>query len=242
MKLLPGICSAGCLLLALSGCLRTPEEAKTADAVRLQMALYPQSRLQDLYKAFFQAEFGAEHIVPDTASAGRYLDAELMMPDSSDVLFEPVGADSSYFRVHLRAVQEGILRRQELFDLFIAGVHKVEIPQIDRWRARWPRIRKVIDGMGLDLPEYARDRARIDSVLATGAYAIHHSPAFRSAPSGWLVTPRLPLPVGAPAAKASPDPALSGTGRPVWQPPRDRICRFTPSRQVRFDICNPRPG
>ena len=104
-----------------------------------------------------------------------------MIPDSSSVLFEPIGADSSYFRVHLRAVQEGVLMRQELFDLFIAGVHKVEIPQIDRWRERWLRIRKVIDGMRLDLPEYSRDCARIDSVLATGTYAIHHSPAFRQA-------------------------------------------------------------
>lgn len=151
------------------------------DAVSSHLALYPEARLQDIYKAFFQAEFGAEHIVADTASAGRYLDRELEIPDHSDVFFEPIGADSTYYRVHLRTVQDGYITRNRLFRAFIGGVSAVEDPQIARWKERWPVIEKIISGMGLDLPGYDEDSAMIDSVLASGSYAVHHSEAFGKA-------------------------------------------------------------
>lgn len=180
-KRFSGIALLASLLLAFAGCSGNKEDRAVADAVRLQMELYPESRLQDLYKAFFQAEFGAEHIVADTTAAGKYLDLELTVTDSTEIFYEPIGADSSYFRVHLKAVQDSLITRQELFDAFIGGVNRIEIPQIERWKDRWPEILKVIDRMNLNLPEYDSDRAMIDSVLATGAYAIHHSEAFSKA-------------------------------------------------------------
>lgn len=147
-------------------------------AVNSQLSLYPELHLQDLYKAFFQAEFGAEHIVSDTTSAGRYLDMELGVPDHSAVLYEPIGTDSTFYRVHLRAVQEGYISRNQLFSAFVGGVHPVEIPQIEKWNKTWPHIDAVIDRMNLNLPDYDREKAAIDSLLATGSYAIHHSEEF----------------------------------------------------------------
>ena len=69
------------------------DTVKIKNAVNVQMSLYPEARLQDLYKAFFQAEFGPEHIIADTLSAGRYLDSELLIPDT-DIMYEPIGADN----------------------------------------------------------------------------------------------------------------------------------------------------
>ncbi len=154
------------------------EQGKIERAVRAQLELYPEARLQDLYKAFFQAQFGAEHIVADTTSAGKYLDWELQTSDQSDVLFEPIGADSSFFRVHLCAVQKGYITRQELFDAFVGGVWTVEIPEIGLWASRWEEILKVIDSMPIELDGFEEDKALIDEVLASGHYAVHHSETF----------------------------------------------------------------
>lgn len=159
-------------------CCTNPQEDRISSAISHHLSLYPEAHLQDLYKAFFQAEFGAEHIVADTASAGRYLDRELAVPDHSAVLYEPIGADSTFYRVHLRAVQEGRISRDQLFDAFVQGIHTVEIPQIEKWNVIWSGILKTIDGMHLDLPDYDTERASIDSLLSTGSYAMHHSEAF----------------------------------------------------------------
>ena len=156
-------------------------DAKIRSAVENHLAMYPKAHLQDLYKAFFQAEFGAEHIVADTASAGRYLDRELAIPDHSPVLYEPVGADSTYYRVHLRAVQEGHITRRQLFDLFVNGVSATDSGQISLWKGKWARILRVIETMGLDLPDIEPEKAAIDSLLDKGEYAFHHSDAFREA-------------------------------------------------------------
>ena len=157
------------------------QTAKIREAVSRQVALYPESTWQDLYKAFFQAEFGAGHMIADTAAAGAYLDAELTLPDASAVWYEPVGADSAFFRVHLRAVQEGHLTRDLLFQAFTGGVTAVDAQQIEAWKAKWAVIAGVIEAMDLNLKAGECDRAAIDSLLAAGFYAVHHSETFSRA-------------------------------------------------------------
>jgi len=166
------------LTVLLASCVHN-DIIKIKDAVNSQMSLYPEARLQDLYKAFFQAEFGPEHIIADTASAGRSLDSELLIPDNSDIMYEPIGVDSAFFRVHLCAVQSGRISRNELFDAFIAGARKVETDEIEKWAEKWHKIESVIESMNLQLPGYEADRIVIDSLLNTGQYALHHSQQFR---------------------------------------------------------------
>ncbi len=166
------------LLMAVSCSSESSRDDRIRAAVRQQLELYPLSTLQDLYKSFFQAEFGAEHIVADTASAGQYLDYELGIPDPTSILFEPVGADSSFFRVHLRCVQDSLISREQLFDAFIDGVNKVEIPQIEKWNDTWRGILTVIEGMNLDLQNFDVDRSNIEELLKSGQYALHHSETF----------------------------------------------------------------
>lgn len=167
------------IFVFLASCANNNDIIKIKDAVNSQMSLYPEARLQDLYKAFFQAEFGPEHFISDTLSARRYLDSELMIPDHSDVMYEPIGADSAFFRVHLCAVQAGKISRNELFDAFVSGARKVETDEIEKWAEKWHKIESVIVSMNLQLPDYETDSATIDSLLNAGHYALHHSQQFR---------------------------------------------------------------
>jgi len=167
------------IALAVSVCCTNPSDDFIRTAVRNHLALYPAAHLQDLYKAFFQAEFGPEHIISDTLSAGKYLDRELQIPDSSKVYCEPLGTDSSYFRVHLSAVQRGLLTRDELFDAFVRGSRKIEPQDIVEWKDKWDEIVLTIESMNLSLPDFESDKMAIDSLLNSGNYAFHHSQAFR---------------------------------------------------------------
>ena len=47
--------------------------------VKWQLENYPELRLTDLYKNFFQDKFGPGHMVADTASAGAYIRRESLI-------------------------------------------------------------------------------------------------------------------------------------------------------------------
>ncbi len=173
----PAIFVSVMLMIVTAGSCQTENE-RIREAVRHQVGLYPGLSLIDLYKAFFQAEFGAGHMLSDTAAAGRYLDYELTLPDESEVLYEPIGADAPYYRVHLVCVQKAFLTRNQLFDAFVSGVCEVSDEQIERWCSSWVGIVSVIDEMNLDLENYSTDKERIDSLLNEGQYAVHHSRSF----------------------------------------------------------------
>lgn len=154
------------------------------EAVRNQLSLYPEMTLQDLYKAFFQAEFGPEHILADTTAAGMYLDQELAEKDDSPIMYEPVGGDSAFFRVHLCAVQQGKITRDELFSAFVDGAlglgnsESRKLGILKDWTDKWKKIESVIKSMDLNIENYDQDKEMIDSVLASGNYAVHHSEKF----------------------------------------------------------------
>lgn len=147
-------------------------------AVSLQLEHYPQSTLQDIYKSFAQAQFGAGHLVPDTAVAAQYLTNELSIADQSPILYEPIGVDSAYYRVHLCAVQQGYISRDALFAAFLASARPVSESEIAAWADRWAHIQSVIAAMDLDLPRFDTDSAMIAEALREGHYAFHHSLEF----------------------------------------------------------------
>ena len=81
-------------LLLLVAC---KQETAIEQAIGRQMASHPASTLQDLYKNFFQEQFGPGHLVPDTTSAARYLRYELQtMNSESQTLYEPIGVEGRF--------------------------------------------------------------------------------------------------------------------------------------------------
>lgn len=152
--------------------------------VSRQLQTYPKSRLLDLYKSCFQDFMGAEHLVVDHQRIKAYLDEELNSVTLDDLMpwiYEPCGIDSSYYRVSIRAVKEGLISEDMLLDAFICSANSSNRPSVDEWNERWHKMIGTIDGMQLNLPQYNKDRQFIDSVLSVGKYAISHSPEYRKA-------------------------------------------------------------
>ena len=152
--------------------------------VSRQLQTYPKSRLLDLYKSCFQDFMGAEHLVVDHQRIKAYLDEELNSVTLDNLMpwiYEPCGIDSSYYRVSIRAVKEGLISEDMLLDAFICSANSSNRPSVDEWNERWHKMIGTIDGMQLNLPQYDKDRQFIDSVLSVGKYAISHSPEYREA-------------------------------------------------------------
>ncbi len=175
--------------------------------INRQMQTYPKSRLLDIYKSCFQDYMGAEHLVSDRQRVKAHLDEELNTFSLDDLMpwyYELCGIDSSYYRVSIRAIKEGIITEDQLLDAFIRSANgrssescqarldgrvvtdegeansKTRL-SVESWSDRWHMIIGTIDQMKLDLPNLQEDKQFIDSVLSVGKYAISHSPDYREA-------------------------------------------------------------
>ncbi|MBR7021879.1 MAG: hypothetical protein IKI09_00210, partial [Bacteroidales bacterium] len=98
-------------------------------AIERQMATYPESTLQDIYKSFYQEHFGPGHIISDTASARRYLMRELSeMGKTASPYFEPTGSQGDYVRVYLSAIADSLITAEQLLDAFVRSANLWQEP------------------------------------------------------------------------------------------------------------------
>ena len=152
------------------------DAANVRSAVERMMADYPHSTLQDIYKSFFQDNFGPGHAVPDSAQAASWLRGELAKVERLDVqLYEPTGYNGNYYRVSLAAVVGGKVLADALLSAFLRSVRAVQPGEVEAWVQEWAQIESVIAAMELQLPGYDADAKAIKEMLATGHYAVHHS-------------------------------------------------------------------
>ena len=150
--------------------------ASVRSAVERMVADYPHSTLQDIYKSFFQDNFGPGHAVLDTAQAAAWLHGELAKVERLDVpLYEPTGCNANYYRVSLAAIASGKLQADALLSAFLRSVRAVQLSEVAAWTKKWEQIESVISKMELPLPNYEADAAAIKEMLSKGHYAVHHS-------------------------------------------------------------------
>lgn len=155
---------------------------KTAlrQAIERQLATYPKSQLQDIYKAFYQEHFGAEHMITDKEAARNYLDQELAtMQDKRDGIYvEPIGMSGDYVRIYLIAVSHKILSSSQLLQAFIESAGEHKSPAIS-WATKWQAIVEVVDEVS---PGLGSDDERAMLLQASlNNQAVHHSQAYNAA-------------------------------------------------------------
>ena len=169
------------LLLSIAFvCAAAQTKCVDADAVRVaverMMADYPHSTLHDIYKSFFQDNFGPGHAAPDSAQAATWLCNELVKVDRLDVpLYEPTGYKGNYYRVSLATVVGGKVQADALLSAFLRSVRMVQPSEVAAWVKEWELIESIIAAMEFSLPNYDIDAKAIAAMLAGGHYAVHHS-------------------------------------------------------------------
>ena len=159
-------------------------------AVAGQLADYPESRVQDIYKSFCQDNLGPEHLIPNPEAAREYLLSELAAYradlDSGRYAaparrYEPVGDRGNYVRVELSAVLDTLVAQEALLDAFVRSANAGQNMTPAQWLRKWRRVAAVIRRDFQDIPDYQEDLQAIDSLTAEGDYIFHHSPAYEAA-------------------------------------------------------------
>ncbi len=171
-----------CFVALTCSCGTSATQDAIRDAVDRQLEEYPESRLQDLYKSFFQDRFGPGHIIKDRDWALEFILEELQEePSMSGRYNEPCGWENNYVRINLKAVQDSLLSAEELLDAFIQSAEAVPDEKITEWKKEWNTILSVIERYHPDIPGLSKDKESLDSLLSLGLYATHHSNEYRNA-------------------------------------------------------------
>lgn len=152
--------------------------------VNEQLSQYPKTHLIDLYKSCYQDFMGPEHLVPNREAARMYLQRELdgMGETVGPALrrsFEPCGIKGGHVRIDLECVQTGLVSADSLNSWFVGSANSARKHTLDDWIRYWTNIEQHIDAMNLNLPDYEKEKAFIQSMFSQGEYACSHSPEYR---------------------------------------------------------------
>lgn len=161
-------------MLTLQSCCQDDNEI--VQAVRNQLQRYPESSLQDIYKSFFQDEFGPGHLLNDTAGARKYLEYELSeMTSTGNHVAEPCGTGKNFFRVPLELVKEGMIPFESYLAAFMESAASFRSPETGEWKRKWEQIVRVIESMNLEIQNFEEDKMAISRMLDSGEAIVHHS-------------------------------------------------------------------
>ena len=148
------------------------DTAAVRSAIERQLATYPESTLQDIYKSFYQEHFGPGHIISDTATARRYLMRELSeMGKTQSPYFEPTGSQGDYVRVYLSA--------EQLFDAFVRSANLRQKPSVS-WLEKWEAIVSIIQANKMEI-EGIETGLPLLTEAAQNNQAVHHSRCYNEA-------------------------------------------------------------
>ena len=149
-------------------------------AIERQMAAYPKSTLQDIYKSFYQEHFGPGHIISDTASARRYLMRELSeMGKTQSPYFEPTGSQGDYVRVYLSAIADSLITAEQLLDAFVRSANLWQEPTVS-WMEKWEAIVSIIQANKMGIEGFETDLPLLTKA-SRNDQAVHHSRPYNEA-------------------------------------------------------------
>ena len=154
-------------------------KATLRQAIERQLTVYPASTLQDIYKAFYQEHFGAEHMITDTAAVRNYLNYELDHCDDQtiSVYYEPIGLNGDYVRVSLNAVKDGIITPEQLLWAFLDSAKPQQHPN-HKWSTKWDVIVKAVDEIK---PGFGQEERELLRQASLQNQAVHHSRYYNAA-------------------------------------------------------------
>ncbi len=150
--------------------------------VEFQLQRYPLSRLKDIYKSFFQDEFGPGHILEAPEEAINYLKKELSTAKSqSRYEAELCGTGKHFCRISLDLIIDGRISLDRYFSEFISGAADFALPEIGEWKIKWNNILEKLKPLSHVINNFDEDSVFILRNLEEGKYAMHHSSLYRQA-------------------------------------------------------------
>lgn len=146
------------------------------EAVDYLFENYPEGRLVDIYKSFYQDNYGPGHLLGDTVSARRYFDFEIKDTEEwSGPIYEFTGEGKNFVRLNMDLVRKGIIPAEIYFKAFQNSLGRVGKPEDEYWISEWNEIDDIIKKKGYHFNNENEDRIVIKNKLETKNFPIHHS-------------------------------------------------------------------
>lgn len=177
-----------CLTVLLSS--SCSENRRIESAIKTQLAEYPDSRVQDIYKSFCQDALGPGHLAGDSAAVAERIRYECAIYSSEiqsgfasvpKVKYVPVGDKGNYVRVDLYLVIDGTYSVGDLTRLFLDSAEQGPRMTEAEWVERWGRIAQIIKSDEYKIEGKELDLEALDYRLRDGDYFLHHSPIYSRA-------------------------------------------------------------
>lgn len=151
------------------------KKEKIEQAIKGELKHFPEARLRDIYKNFFQDAFGPGHLIPDTTRAGSYLNYELQQPIGDTLTWQAIGPENNYYRINLRLVKDGTLPRSVLLEAMVESAKLARNPEMETWKKEWQETMNVMEKMNLQFPDFEKDKKEIEALFEQDEYVMHHS-------------------------------------------------------------------
>ena len=140
---------------------------------------YPKAQLVDIYKSFYQDNFGPGHILGDSVAAIRYFQTELADTASWEgPQFEFTGEGNNFVRLNMDLIRKGVISPDEYFRAFQNSLGRIEPPTDEYWISEWNQIDSIIQSKNYHFINEGNDRIFIEEKLVSRNFPIHHSPSF----------------------------------------------------------------
>ena len=140
---------------------------------------YPGARLVDVYKTFYQDNYGPGHLLVDSIAARRYFDSELQdTAQWGGPIFEYTGEGKNFVRLNMDLIRRGIIPADEYFKSFQNSLGRVEQPTDEFWIVEWNEIDSLIKAKDYHFINEEEDREYILGKLESRNFPIHHSDNF----------------------------------------------------------------
>ena len=144
--------------------------------IRYEQGLHDETlEVRDVYNMLFQAIFGVEHVLTDSARVSAYLDAELASvgsPHPDEPLLERISQEGNIVRVNLRPFKALNLSAPLLVECMFASAGDGGRDTLMLYRA-WNEFSSMVRFGILRFP--VEDLPPVDSLLASGPVPAHHS-------------------------------------------------------------------
>lgn len=151
--------------------------------VDMNIGAFPKSTLQDIYKSFYQAVYGPEHLVTDSAKVIAYIEEELKQDfDNKFPTVQYLGISDKFVRVNLDIIgaEETRISTEMLADCFMRSSQTKGDMPIEEFRSQWRLVVDYIISSDIQLDNFSQDSLYIESILAQGQYVWVHSPQYKA--------------------------------------------------------------
>lgn len=164
--------------------------AQSIDSVKIKafvesnIGAFPKSTLQDIFKSFYQAVYGPEHLVTDSAKVIAYIEEELKQDfDNKFPTVQYLGISDKFVRVNLDIIgaEETRISTEMLADCFMRSSQTKGDMPIEEFRSQWRLVVDYFISSDIQLDNFSQDSLYIESILAKGRYVWVHSPQYKAA-------------------------------------------------------------